>query len=292
MNEKEYRGRKTLFLIFFMIFFLVLGRNLTFLPKFDFSLHQSTNPEKMKNDVEKIIKGKPGFYSIYFKDLKTGESFGINEDQIETAASVNKVPIAAALYYLDSKSKLSLDEKITIQKNDIQDYGTGSLRYQKPGGSYSMRNLTNLMMKESDNTAAHVLGVRIGSDVLQNLVDSWNLAQTNMEGNTTTVKDMDKLFEDIWNGKIASPAKTKEFLNFMTDTETEDRIPRDLPKGIIVYHKTGDGDGFIHDVGIIKSADDIYYLGIMTSDVGNSEDLTKKTIGEISKTVYSYYAEK
>jgi beta-lactamase class A len=292
MNDKEYRGRKTLTLFFFMIFFLVLGRNLSFLPKFDFSLHQKTDIEKTKQEVEKLIKDKPGFYSVYYKDLKTGESFGINEKQIQTAASVNKVPIVAAVYYLDSKAKLSLDDKITVQKEDIQDYGTGSIRYQKPGQNYSIRNLSKLALNISDNTAAHVLGVRIGTDVLQNLVDTWKLSQTNMQGNATTLIDMEKLFEDIWNGKLASSAKTQELLSFMTNTDIENRLPKDLPKTAKVYHKTGDGEGFIHDVGIFQDGDNVYFLGVMTSDVGNNDKLTQDTIAKISKIVYSQYAEK
>jgi beta-lactamase class A len=286
MRESEYRGRKALFVIFFTIFLLVLGRNLSFLPKFDFSIHQSSKIENMKKDVESIIDKKPGFYSVYYKNLKTGESFGINEKQIETGASVNKVAIIAALYYLDSQAELSLDDKITVQKEDVQDYGTGTLRYQKPGQSYSMRNLASLSLKDSDNTAAHVLGVKIGTDVLQNLVDSWGFSQTNMQGNTTTVSDMGKLFEDIWNGKFASPAKTSELLSFLTDSDTEDRLPKSLPKSAKVYHKTGDGEGFVHDVGIIDDGKNLYFLGVMTSDIGDGEGLTKDTISQISKKVF------
>lgn len=285
MNEKEYRGRKTLVIFFFTLFVLLLGRNLTFIPKFDFSLIQKSNTQKTEQEVKEIIKNKPGFYSVYYKNLKTGESFGINEKQIETAASVNKLPIVSAVYYLDSQGKISLSDKITILKDDIQDYGTGTLRYQQPNQSYSIRNLVSLSMKLSDNTAAHVLGVRIGTDVLQSFVDNQGLVQTNMEGNTTTAYDMGKLFEDIWNGKFASLAKTQELLSFMTDTETEDRLPLQLPKTVKIYHKTGDGEGFIHDVGIIDDGKNIYYLGVMTSDIGNNEDLTKKTISQISKKI-------
>jgi beta-lactamase class A len=286
MRENEYRGRKALFVLFFTIFLLVLGRNLPFLPKFDFSINQSSKTESMKKDVASIIDKKPGFYSVYYKNLKTGETFGINEKQIGTGASVNKVVIITALYFLDGQGQLSLNDNITVQKEDIQDYGTGSLRYQKPGQSYSMKNLASLSLRQSDNTAAHVLGVRIGVDVLQSLVDSWGLSQTNMQGNTTTVFDMEKLFEDIWNGNFASPSKTQEFLSFLTDSDTEDRLPKALPKNARVYHKTGDGEGFVHDVGIIDDGENVYFLGVMTSDIGNNEDLTKKTIAEVSKKVF------
>jgi beta-lactamase class A len=142
-------------------------------------------------------------------------------------------------------------------------------------------------MQQSDNTAAHVLGVRIGTDVIQNMLSVWKMNSTDMENNKTTAQDMSILFQKIYNGEIANPALTHELLGFMTNTDFEDRIPKDLPKGIKVFHKAGDGDGFVHDVGVVEYENGkAYYLGIMTSDIGDTQDKTKQTIGEISKKIY------
>ena len=257
---------------------------MTFLPTINLS--RDTFENDLKKDVSKITDGKKGFYSIYYKDLKTGGSFGIDEHQIETGASVNKLPIVAALYLLDKQGKVKLDDRITIQKTDVQDYGTGSIRYQKMPQTYSLRNLAKLALKESDNTAAHVLSVRVGEDVVQNLIDSWRMTQTRMADNQTSNYDMELLFEKIYKGELANPANTKELLEFMRETDVEDRLPKDLPKNVKVYHKTGDGEGFVHDVGIIEFDDHVYYLGIMTSDVSGSEEETKNIISQISKKIF------
>jgi len=268
----------------FAIFFTMLGRHLTFLP----TINLSTNPIEVdiKNDVSKITKDKKGFYSVYFKDLNSGKTFGIDENQINTGASINKLPIIAALYLLDREGKISLDDRVTIQENDIQDYGTGSIRYQEMPQTYSLRNLAKLALNQSDNTAAHVISVRIGEDNVQKLVDNWDMKQTNMIDNKTTAYDMSLLLEKIYNGKIAGSANTKELLEFMSDTNFEDRLAAKLPKGTKLHHKTGDGEGFVHDVGIIKTEKGAYVLGVMTSDIGEDESETKNTIAEISKKVY------
>lgn len=280
----NYYKRRIAAIFVFIVFFIFLGRNLTFIPKIN--LYDAT-PDRLKSATQKIIKGKPGFYSIYYKDLKSGASFGINENQIETAASVNKVPIVATLYYLASRGKINLDEKITINKDDVQDYGTGSIRYQTLPVTYSLRDLARLSMQQSDNTAAHVLGVRLGTDVIQNMVNSWKMNSTDMENNKSTVYDMSLLFQKIYMGQIANPALTKELLGFMTNTDFEDRLPRDLPKNAKVYHKVGDGDGFVHDVGVVEyKNENPYYIGVMTSDIGNTDDQTKTTIGAISRKIY------
>ncbi|MBI2621231.1 MAG: serine hydrolase [Candidatus Levybacteria bacterium] len=283
----NYYKRRIAAIFVFAIFFMFLGRHLTFLP----TINLSTNPKEvdLKNDIEKIIKDRKGFYSIYYKDIMSGIFFAMDEKQIQTGASINKLPIISALYYLDKNGKLKLDDKITIQESDVQDYGTGSIRYQTMPQTYSLRNLAKLALKESDNTAAHVLSLKIGEENVQKLVDSWGLKQTSMVNNKTTVYDMAILFEKIYKGEIANPENSKELLEFLTDSNIEDRLPAKLPSNTKVYHKTGDGEGFIHDIGIIETEKGAYYLGVMTSDIGDQEEQTKSTIAEISKKVFTYF---
>lgn len=280
----NYYKRRLAAIFVFAIFFIFLGRHLTFLPTINLSMKQGT--QQLKEEIEKITKNKKGFYSVYYKNLKTNESFGIDENQLQTGASVNKLPIIAALYLLDKQGKLKLDDKITIQEKDKQDYGTGSIRYQKMPQTYSLRNLAKLALQQSDNTAAYVLSLKIGEENVQKLINVWGLKQTDMVNNKTTAYDMSLLFEKIYKGEIANTANTKELLEFMTDTEFEDRLPKGLPANIKIYHKTGDGEGFVHDLGIIENGDQVYFLGIMTSDIGDQEEQTKQAIAEISKKVF------
>lgn len=280
----NYYRRKFGTFLAFAIFFIFLGRQMTFLPTINLS--RDTFENDLKKEVTKIINGKGGFYSIYYKDLKNGNSFGIDEHQVETGASVNKVPIVAALYLLGNQGKINLDDRVTIQQDDLQDYGTGSLRYQKMPQTYSLRNLAKLSLKESDNTAAHILSVRIGEDVVQKFVDDWGMTQTRMADNQTSAYDMSLLFEKIYKGEITNSANTKELLEFMTETETEDRLPKKLPSSTKIYHKSGDGEGFIHDVGIVEIKNHSYYLGIMTSDVSGKEEQVSDIISQISKYIF------
>lgn len=283
-NPPNYFKRRFAAMFVFAIFFLILGRNLSFLPVINLSM----NPKEVdiQKDVEKIVKNSAGSYSVYYIDLDNGKNFGISENQINTGASVNKVPIVASLYFLAKQEKVDLDDRVTIQQSDVQDYGTGSIRYQTMPQTYSLRNLAKLALKESDNTAAHVIEITIGEDVVQNLVNSWGMKQTNMIDNKTSTYDMSLLFQKIYKNEIADAANTKELLGFMTQTDFEDRLSKGIPSTATIYHKTGDGEGFVHDVGIIKTDKHTYYLGVMTSDVGGKENQTKDTMAEISKKIF------
>lgn len=107
--------RKVFTIVIFTLFILLIGRNLTFLPRFSLFSNGKNETITLKKQVHALIAQKKGSYSVYFSDLANQNlSFGINEHYVHTAASVNKMPIVAVLYYLASKNKINLDEKITI----------------------------------------------------------------------------------------------------------------------------------------------------------------------------------
>lgn len=281
--------RKLLTIIVYTILVLLIGRNLISLPRFTVLSSPDTYIKELQKETEKNIEGKKGNYGVSFLNITTKETFGINESEMFTAASVNKVPIVAVLYALEHQDKIDFDEQITLQENDIQDYGTGSLRYQKTGTTYSLKTLAKLALKESDNTAAHILNNKIETERVQAMLDSWGLTQTNMEENTTSPSDMQKLFLKIYNNEITTEGKSKELLGFMQNTDIEDRIPSLLPEGTVVSHKTGDAVGSLHDVGIITRNDTSYFLAVMTSDIGEDEQAAKKSIADIAQNIFTFY---
>lgn len=288
--------RKLFTIIVYTLIVLIIGRNLSLLPKF--YIFSSPKEEKdaftknLKLKTENLIKTSTGNYGIYFSDFNNPHSFGINHKEIFTGASVNKVQIVSVLYHLDHKGKIDLDEQITLQENDIQDYGTGTLRYQKPGGIYSLKTLAKLAIQQSDNTAAHILGERIGIPTIQKTINEWGLTQTDMENNKTSAYDMYVLYKKIYKGEITNTAKTQELFGFMIDTDIEDRLPALLPDNVSVYHKTGDVVGGMHDVGIIQKDGTVFFLGVLTSDIGNAEGKTKENIARITKTILDEYGRK
>lgn len=281
--------RKLLTIIVYTIIVLLIGRNITGLPRFTLFSNPDSYPKELKENMQKLIDDKKGNYGISFLNLTNGDSFGINDKEIFTAASVNKVPIVAALYALENKGEIDFDEQITLQESDIQDYGTGSLRYKGAGGTYSLKTLAKLSLKESDNTAAYVLGKRIGTETIQKLMSAWGLTQTSIDENTTSPQDMQKLFVKIYRNEITSEGKTEEMLSFMTDTDIEDRIPALLEKDTKIAHKTGDAVGSLNDVGLIYHGSDVYFLAVLTSDIGDTERQTKQTIAKIAEDIVIFY---
>ncbi len=244
---------------------------------------------ELKNKIKETVGTTWSNYSVLVSDYTSDFSAGINETEIFTAASVNKIPILAAVYDLSQKGEVDLDQIITLQQGDIQDYGTGSIRYDPPGTTYSVKTLAKLMIEQSDNTAAYLLANYVVSvDAIQKLVNSWGLTQTDMINNKTSNNDMALLMKKIATGGVANPANTQEMLGFFKDGDFEDRIPALLPKDVVVYHKIGTAEGgIIHDVGVVTHDKTKYYLGIFTTDVSDETEAAK-TIAQVSKVVYDY----
>lgn len=246
------------------------------------------NPDDLEEKITQSIGDSWNDYSIVVEDYTSNFALRMSEGEIFIAASVNKVPILAALYYYAQQGAIDLDRDITVQTQDIQDYGTGSIRYDKPGSVYSVKTLAKLMIKQSDNTAAYILASHIiGFERLKEIVAQWNLAQTDMVVNKTSNQDIASVFRMIYEGKITDVAHTQEMLSFLKDTDHETRLPDQLPDGVTVYHKIGTEVGIIHDAGIVTDGKRIYYLGVFTNGTAEGEE-TDALIAKISKAVYEY----
>jgi beta-lactamase class A len=246
------------------------------------------DPKDLEDKIKSLVGNKWVNYSVFVVDYLSDFRMGIGENVIYTAASINKLPIISALYYGNQMGEINMDKVITLQAEDIQDYGTGTIRYDPPGTSYTVKTLARLMMEKSDNTAAYILAnYVIGLPKIQSLMESWGLIQTDMAGNKTSNRDIELLFNKIYHGKITNPANTDELFSFLKNSDFEDRIPALLPKNVTVYHKIGNGPGMFHDAGIVSGPKISYYIGIFTSDVTDEIEATK-TAALVSKTVYDY----
>ncbi|MBI2617251.1 serine hydrolase [Candidatus Gottesmanbacteria bacterium] len=243
----------------------------------------------VNTEIPNLLSQEPGVYTIYIYDIQNNIGYGIGEKTTMTAASVNKVPILATLYHLAGIGEIDLERTVVTQKEDIQDYGTGSIRYEEPGKTYSVKTLARLMMQKSDNTAAYILSTHIlGVKKIQELTNSWGLIQTNIEKNSSSPSDMGLLLLKMYKGEITNQALTLEMLEFMTNSDFEDRIPTGVPHEVEVYHKTGDEVAKIHDVGIIDKKGHPYILAIFTSEMSDNER-TKRIMAEISRKVYTAF---
>ena len=102
-----------------------------------------------------IAGGKVGVAAVH---LETGREVVLNRGEPFPMASTFKVPIAVQLLTRVDSGALKLDSMITIRPGDLHP-GSGTLTslFDDPGVSLSVRNLMELMLLISDNSATDIM---------------------------------------------------------------------------------------------------------------------------------------
>jgi len=156
----------------------------------------------LKEIVGRAGEGFDGKLGISVKHLGSGESASLNGDEPFPTASVFKVPVIVELYRQVEAGKRSLDEKIVLMESDKVP-GSGILRELSEGLRLSVRDLVELMMILSDNTATDLLVEKVGMDNVNSTLRSLGLKRT------TLVADCrDILFDLIGQSELTEEEKT------------------------------------------------------------------------------------
>lgn len=227
-----------------------------------------------------------GTYGVYVIDLPTGTSYGQHAQQQFIAASVIKTYILAVLYEQVAKGKVSLDETMTTTAADIQDFGTGSIRYDPVGSTYTLAELARRAAKQSDNTAAFLLNKRLGVAAVQAQVQAWGMTETSIAEDKTSPADIALLFSQLAKRQLLPAAQADALLGLLTDTDFEDRLPALLPPYAIVAHKIGtEANGVMNDAGLVVLPTRSYVVAVLTD--GADPDQAIKAEQQISKLVYT-----
>lgn len=218
---------------------------------------------------------------VYYIDINTGKSFGINEDKIYYGASTAKLP---AILYTQKKLNEGL---ISASKQfEYHDYvndipgamirgGTGILQNNISTGAYiRVDTLLETSCSYSDNLASNMLGYYVcnkNSGDFKEYIS--NLIGRNIEtfAKEFSAKETSLLMEGIYDqgGQAMS--------NLQNTSWDEVKIPKYIP--VKVAHKIGINGEYNHDVGFVY-AKNKYIISIMTN--GESEEF----IANLSKKVY------
>ncbi len=106
-------------------------------------------------ELARVAGGTVGVAAVH---LESGRAAYLNRSERFPMASTVKVPLAVQLLTRVDRGELRLDSMISIQPGDLHP-GSGTLTdlFSQPGVALSVRNLMELMLRISDNSATDVL---------------------------------------------------------------------------------------------------------------------------------------
>ena len=112
----------------------------------------------LQAEIERVAPISGGVLGVGVYHLETGRELYVRGDDHYPMASSFKVPVAVQLLTLVDQGKLRLDSMVTLKPSDLHP-GSGTLTslFDDPGVSLSIRNLLELMLLISDNSATDIL---------------------------------------------------------------------------------------------------------------------------------------
>lgn len=232
--------------------------------------------------LEEQISGYDGDWSVYVKNLSTGEEFVINDRPMKSA-SVMKLFILGTVYRAFEAGDLErtqetmalVESMITLSDNEA----SNQLLYLLGNSSYERGiEKVNDFIREygfSDMTAEF---------------NGFENSATVMDGshfNQVAAKDCGKLLEDIYRRNWVNRAAANEIEQMLLNQHTRYKIPGGLPEGVLCGNKTGEMSTTENDAAIIYSENCDYILVVLSSD-WSSKDQAISRIADLSRIVYEY----
>lgn len=242
--------------------------------------------EPLRAQVEEWVGSQTAEWGVYFKDLTSGKAFGVNEKAPIPAASTVKVAVVLYASNLVSQGKLSWDERLTYYSDRDWRSGAGTMQYTaKDGESFTIRELCEKAIRDSDNVAWKMLERRLGKENLISFM--WGLGGENVYPggqNISNAKDNAVYMEAALNFAKESPEGGKLIFD-LANTVWNTGLNRYIDE-VVVAHKEGDITGVADDVGIIYAAHP-YILSIMSQGHDDVE-AGFELIGQLSRIIYDH----
>ncbi|MCX6612614.1 MAG: class A beta-lactamase-related serine hydrolase [Acidobacteria bacterium] len=208
----------------------------------------------LETALEKRIAQGPAKVFLAAKNLKTGQSVSIRGAEAVRTASTIKLPVLVEIYAQAAEGKLKLDEELVMRPADVVS-GSGVLRELSAGTKLKLKDIGNLMIVVSDNTATNMLIERIGADAVNARMDKLKLPRTRL---------MRKIRGD---GKQLKAAEgwSIGIVGSLGPLEVRG-LGRKLD-GLTIANKTGSLDHLRSDVGIVYTKAGPIAIAITVEDI-------------------------
>ncbi len=268
--------------------------------------------EKLIADIRGYLPKDNGIYAVAYLDISSGEKILIHEHETFHAASTMKTPVMIEVYKQAAEGKFSLNDSIEI-KNKFKSIVDGSPFSLKPeddsepeiykiiGKKEIIYDVLYGMIIASSNLATNILIEKVDARNVMETMRSYGCHDIKVlrgvedtkafrQGlnNQVTANDLMLVFEKIARGEAVSPEASEAMMKILLDQKFNDIIPAQLPKDVMVAHKTGWITGLHHDSGIVILPNGKKYVLVLLSKELKDEKAGVEVLATVSKMIYDY----
>jgi beta-lactamase class A len=233
-----------------------------------------------------------GSMSAVVVDVQTGASASLDAERVWPAASLFKIPILIEILSEEDSGQLDAERRLEIRPQDWTD-GSGVLQ-ARVGDQLSVRELTRLMIQESDNIAALVLLDAAGVTRTNATSERLGLHATRLVDHrggetgehTTSAADMAHLLLGLASGQVINQHVSEAALSVLELKQTVSWLADDLPFWVKVAHKWGDLPQARNDAGVVFTPRGSYVVAVLTE--GGQPEESANLIARASRVGYDY----
>ncbi|WP_404456148.1 class A beta-lactamase-related serine hydrolase [Virgibacillus necropolis] len=256
------------------------------------------NFQLMEATIHELISDTIDHFSIYIH-TKDGD-ISINAHEPKRAAGTIKIPILIEAYRHLESNIVQPDALVYIE-NDMKAGGRGVINYLTNSNVYSYKNLLELMIIVSDNTAANIILDKIGMYTVNELATTIGCDHTKIGrrfmghqdptlDNYTSARDMVRFLHLIENhNEIVTDTSRKDIKKILLHQQINHKIASyaEQKTNVNIYHKTGELPGIEHDVALVTYREKKVYMAILSENWTNN-GTGKDYLADIGKIVLEY----
>jgi len=241
---------------------------------------------KLDEQVKNLVGAFKGKVSLYAKNLDTGETYALNADERVKTASTIKIAVMIEAFARVTEGKAKWTDEVVLTK-EKKVSGSGVLSELSDNLHLTLRDVVNLMMILSDNTATNLVLDVLTTDAVNTRMESLGFKQIKINrkvmggGDSMAGKDpenkkyglgfatpheMVQIMEKLERGEIISPAASKEMLDLMKREQARYAIGRSLWEAPMAS-KYGALDRLRSAVGIIYTKKGKIAMAISCDDM-------------------------
>src|SRR3989454_49419 len=247
----------------------------------------AASTSELVQQLDGLVRGFPGGAGIWVSDPRLGSPLFTHAPAEQViAASLYKLGVLAEAERRVDAGELHYGDSIVIEPEDITDDGS----FVGAGTQLTLDEALEAMITVSDNGSAqalwHILGgANIDATLLKIGIADFHVALDRTEDNWVTPRALGTFFTLLATRQLISPAASDRMLARLARQQINNRLPAQLPKGVVVAHKTGNLAGVTHDAGIIYTKSGPRIVVAMTWDALDED--ADNFISSVGASVYS-----
>ncbi len=252
---------------------------------------ETKNSTELGMIVQSALKDTKGKYSVAIKNLSTDEQYVFNEHERYQSGSLYKLWVMVEACNQLQNGKLKENQVLSqdiAALNAYFDIASDSAELTKGDITLTVNQALKQMITISHNYAALLLAQKVGLKNISEYIQTHQYVDSKIGSPPmTSAYDMLSFFDALYHEKIVSPTYNDKMINLLKEQRLNNKIPRYLPEGVVIAHKTGELGFVSHDAGIVYTPKGDYILIVLTESA--NPEAAEERIADISKRVYTYF---